>query len=113
MVFNRTSRDLDIVERDGVIAELLIIFVTLARDQYNVARPGERNGAVNRLRTIYNFFIAIRAKSFFGFSDEWVRIFPARIIRRDDGVISKAICHLGHQRPLLPVAVAPADEDCD
>ncbi len=38
MIFDRTPRDLNVVERDGVIGELLIIFVSLARDQHNVAR---------------------------------------------------------------------------
>ena len=64
MILNRPSRDLNIVKRDRVIAELLIIFVSLARNQYNVARSGERNGAINGLCAIDNFFIAIRAKPF-------------------------------------------------
>src|SRR5437667_4325878 len=108
MVFNRASRDLDIVERDRVIAELLIIFVTLARNQYNVSWTRERNGAIDRLGAINHFFIPIRAKALFDLGDNRIRIFLARIIGGDDGIVSKAICHLGHQRALLPVAIAAA-----
>src|SRR5438034_8970596 len=111
MVFNRASRDLDIVERDRVIAELLIIFVTLARNQYNVSWTRERNGAIDRLGAINHFFIPIRAKALFDLGDNRIRIFLARIIGGDDGVVSKAICHLGHERALLPVAIAAAAEN--
>jgi hypothetical protein len=38
MVLDGASRDLNIIERDGVIRELLITFVPFACDQYNVAR---------------------------------------------------------------------------
>jgi len=86
MILNRPTRDLNIVKRDRVIAELLIIFVSLARNQYNVARSGKRNGAINGLCTIDNFFISIRAKSFFDLRDDGARVFLARIIGRDDGV---------------------------
>ena len=108
MVFDRASRDLDIVEWDRVIGELLIIFVSFARDQYNVSRLGELDRAVNRLRAIDNFFVAIRAKTFFDLGDDRVRIFFARIIRGDDGVIGKSDLPSRHQRALLAVAIAPA-----
>src|SRR5439155_17757925 len=42
----------------------------------------------------------------FDLGDDRVWIFFARIIRGDDGVVSKAICHLRHQWALLPVAIA-------
>ena len=59
MILNRPTRDLNIVKRDRVIAELLIIFVSLACDQYNVSRSRERNGVVDRLGAINHFFIAV------------------------------------------------------
>src|SRR6266478_4187688 len=111
MVFNRASRDLDIVERDRVIAELLIIFVSLTRDQYNVSRSGECNGAVDRLGAINHFFIPIRTETFFDICDDRVWIFLARIVRSDDRVVSKAICYLRHHRALLPVAIAAATKN--
>ena len=111
MVFDRTSRDLNIVERDGVIRELLVIFVSLARDQNNVARPCQFNGAIDRLGAIDNFFIVIRTESFFDLGDDRVRIFFARIVRSDDGVISMAIHYLRHQRAFLPVAIATATKN--
>src|SRR6267143_2202836 len=103
MVFNRASRDLDIVEWNRVIPELLIVLVSLPRNQYNVSRPRERNGAVDRFGAINHFFIPVRAKSFFDLGDDRVWIFLARIIRRDDGIVSQAIGHLSHQGTLLPV----------
>src|SRR5947207_1626101 len=108
MVLNCASRDLDIVEWDRVIAELLIIFVSLARNQYNVSRSSECNSAVDCLGAINHFFIPVRTKSFFDLGDDRVWIFLARIIRRDDGVVSQAIGHLSHQGTLLPVAIAAA-----
>src|SRR5207244_3264041 len=80
MILNRPTRDLNVVKWDGVIAELLIIFVSLARDHNNVARPGERNSAIDRLGAINDFFIAIRTKSFFDLRDDRIWIFLARII---------------------------------
>ena len=70
MILNRQTRDLNVVKRDGVIAELLIIFVSLARNQHNVAWPGERNSTIDRLRAIDDFFVVIRAKSFFDLRDD-------------------------------------------
>ena len=69
MIFDRATRDLDVIEWDRVVCELLIIFVPFAGDQHNVAWTGERNGAINRLGAIDNFFVMIRAKAFFGFVD--------------------------------------------
>ena len=91
MILDRASRDLNIVERDGVVRELLIIFVPFAGDQNNVARPCQLNSAINGLRAIDNFFIVGRSKSLFDLGDYRVRIFFARIVRGDDGVISMAI----------------------
>src|SRR3954465_14712959 len=106
MIFDRATRNLDVVEWDRVICELLIIFVTLACDQHNVAWTSKRNGAIDRLGAIDNFFVMIRTKAFFGFGDNRARVFLSRIIRGDDGVIAEAVRHLGHQRSFLPVAIA-------
>jgi len=38
MVLDCAARYLNIIERDGVVCELLIVFVPFARDQHNVAR---------------------------------------------------------------------------
>jgi hypothetical protein len=64
MIFDRAARDLYVIERDGVICELLIIFVPFACNQHNVARASERNGAIDRLGAIDNLFIIIRVKTF-------------------------------------------------
>src|SRR5258707_3573455 len=111
MIFYRTSRDLNIVERDGVIRELLVIFVPLARDQNNVVRPCQFNGAINGPSPIDNFFIMSRSESLFDLGDDRVRILFARIIRGNDGVISMAIHYFGHQRTFLPVAIATTTEN--
>ena len=80
----------------------------LARDQHNVARLCERDCATNRLRSIGNFHITIRSKAFFDLRDDRVRIFFARIIGRDDSVVSMSIHDFAHQRTLLPIAIAAA-----
>ena len=105
MILDRASRHLNVVERDGVIGELLIIFVSFARDQYDVARLSQFNRALDRFGAIDHFFVVSRAKSFFDLSDDCVRIFFARIVGRDDGVVGILIDHFGHQ------AVASAGRD--
>ena len=90
------ARDLNVIEWDGVIGELLIVFVPFACHQDNVSRAGQRNGAIDRLGAIDNFFVMIRAKTLFGFGDNRARVFLAWIVRRDDGVIGELICHLRH-----------------
>src|SRR5215472_13655953 len=84
MIFYRAARDLDVIEGDGVICELLVIFVSFTCDQHNVACTGERNGAINRFSAIDNFLVTIRSKAFFGLGDNRGRIFLARIVRGDD-----------------------------
>src|SRR5437762_11475906 len=78
MIFDRAPRDLNIIERNGVIGELLITLVPFACDQHNVARLRQRNGAANRRHSIDNFFVMSRATTFFDFSDNGARIFFAR-----------------------------------
>src|SRR6266436_6795116 len=94
MILDRAARDLDVIKRDRVIGELLIVFVSLARNQDDVARTRQRNGAVDCLRAIDNFLVAVRAKTFFRFRKDRARVFLARIIRGNDGVIREAVRHL-------------------
>ena len=75
MIFDRAARDLDVIERNRVIGELLIVFVPLASDQHNVPRTGKRNGTVNRFRAIDNFFVPIGAKAFFDLINDRIRGF--------------------------------------
>ena len=96
MIFDRAARDLDVIKRDRVIGELLIVFVSLARNQDDVARTRQRNGAVDCLRAIDNFLVAIRAEAFFRFRDDCARVLLARIIRGNNGIISEAVGHLRH-----------------
>ena len=88
MIFDRTSRDLNIVEWNGVIRELLIVFVSLAGDQNNVARLCQFNGAINGLSAVDNLFIVCRSKSFFDLGNDGVWILFARVIGGNDGVVS-------------------------
>ena len=55
MIFNRAARDLEVIERNGVICELLVVFVPFACDQHNVAWTGKRNGPIDCLGAIDNF----------------------------------------------------------
>src|SRR5947208_11896477 len=111
MIFDRTSRDLNIVERNGVIRELLIVFVPLAGDQNNVVRPCQFNGAINGLSAIDNLFIVSRLKSLFYLGDDRVRILFARVVGGNDGVVGMTIHYFGHQRALLPVPIAAATKN--
>ncbi len=106
-------RHLNVIERDGVIRKLLIVLVSFARDQHDVARLGQLNRAPNRFGAIGNFFVMVRTKTFFNFRDDRVRIFFARIIGSDDGKIGMSIHNLAHERTLLPVAIPTASEDDD
>ena len=58
-----------------------------------------------------NFLVMSRAKSFLDLGNDRVRIFLARIVGSDDGVIRILIGHPAHERTLLPVAIAAATED--
>src|SRR6266480_1171856 len=111
MILDRAPRDLNIIERDGVIGELLITFVPFACDQDDVARLRQHNGAANRRHSIDNFFVMSRAKTFFDFSDNDARIFFARIIGGDNRIISMPIHYFAHQRTLLAVTIAAAPEN--
>src|SRR5438552_2439003 len=105
MIFDRAPRDLNIIERNGVIGELLITLVPFACDQHNVA--------ANRRHSIDNFFVMSRATTFFDFSDNGARIFFARIVGGDDCVISIPIHYFAHQWTLLAVTIAAASENDD
>src|SRR6266550_3711668 len=108
MIVDGASRDLNIIERDSVIRELLIILVSLARDQHNVARLCERNGATDGLGAIDNFLIPSRAKPFFDLGDDRARILFARIIGSNDRIVGMTVCYFSHQRALLAVTIAAA-----
>src|SRR6266508_5430443 len=111
MIFDRTSRELNIVERNGVIRELLIVFVALASNQNNVARPCQFNGTINGLSAIDNLFVVSRSKSLFDLGDDRIRILFARVVGGNDGVVSMAVHYFGHQRALLPVPIAAATKN--
>ena len=48
-IFQRAARDLNVVERNGVIGEFLVGLVAFAGDEDDVARLRERDGARDRL----------------------------------------------------------------
>ena len=104
-IFQRATRHLNVVERNGVIGELLVFFVPFAGDQDDVARLRQRRGTSNRFRAIRDFLVMGRAKSFLDFGDDRVRIFLARIVGSDDAVIGD------FDRPRVPSAAAFAGRD--
>src|SRR5947209_717982 len=111
MIFDRPARDLNIIERNRAIGELLVSFVSFACDQDNVARPGQLDRAGDRGRSIDNFLVLLQSKTFLDFGNNGGWIFFARIIGSDDGVIGISLHDLGHERALLPIAIAAATED--
>src|SRR5207245_8862320 len=94
MILDRAARDLDVIKRDRVIGELLIVFVSLARNQDAVARTRQRNGAVDSLRAIDNFLVAVRTKSLFRFRNDCAPVVLSRISRGSDGVIGVVVWQL-------------------
>src|SRR5205823_8209924 len=111
--FDRASRDLNVFEWHSVIGKLLVILVTFARDQYDVTWLGELDRARNCRRPIGDLLKMIVPKTFFDVGDDFVRIFFARIIGRDDRVIGFLIDDLSHQRPFLTIAISAATENDD
>ena len=57
MIFQRATRDLDVVERHRVIGEFLVGFVAFAGDQNDVARLRQLDGAGDRFGAIGNFLV--------------------------------------------------------
>ena len=80
LVFDRTSRDLNIIKRDRVVGELLVSFVTFSGDENDIARLGETDRAIDRFGAIDNFLVTVGTKSFFNLCDNFFRIFLARIV---------------------------------
>jgi len=80
MIFECAARDLNIIKGHGVVGKLLIILVTFACDQHNVARLRQLDRAPDRRCTIDNFLVTIGAKSFFNLRDDRVWIFFAWIV---------------------------------
>ena len=80
VIFKCTPRNLNVIERNRVIRELLIGFVAFAGNHHDIARLCQRDGAGNRLGAIRDLLVAVRAKSFFHFRDDRIRIFFAGVI---------------------------------
>ena len=112
-IIQRTTRNLNVVKGNGVIGELLIFFVPFARNQDQVARLRHRRGTSNRFRAVRDFLVMGRAKSFLDVVNDCVRIFLARIVGGDDGVVGQFIGHARHQWPLFSITIATAPEDHD
>ena len=95
-IIQRTARNLNVVKGNGVIGELLIFFVAFAGNQDQVARLRHRRGTSNCFRAVRDFLLMGRAKSFLDLVNDRVRIFPARIVGGNDGVIGQFIGHACH-----------------
>src|SRR5437764_11261554 len=83
MVLQRAASDLDVIERNRVVGELLVSFVSFAGDDDDVARLGKFDRARDRLRAIGNLFVAIGTKTFRGIGDDRIGIFLPWIIGSD------------------------------
>ena len=102
---------MNVIKWHGVIGKLLIIFVSFARDQHDVARLRHFNGAGDRFGAVDNRFVVVGTKTLFHFGDDRGRIFLARIVGGDNRAVSMSIDHLSHERTFLPVAIAAATKD--
>src|SRR4051812_1902583 len=111
MVLQRLARDLNVVERNGVIRELLVGLMSLSGDQDNIARLRQLDRAGDGFRAVGDLLIVLRAEPFFSVGDDRVGIFFPWIIGSDDAEISVLIGHPAHERTLLFVAIAAATEN--
>src|SRR5215218_2917826 len=111
----RLTRDGDVVERQLAPArELLALLVALARDDDDVARPGERDGALDRGVAVDDRLGgATVLDPGEDLVDDRRRVLGARVVRRDDRLVGQARGDLAHLRALAAVAVAAAAEDAE
>ena len=117
----RLARHRHVVERQHAVADHLVLLVSLAGDQHEIAGPrqldrlarspradrrssaaaGRCRGACRRVRPAANLL------------DDPDRILGARIVRRHDDQIAQPAGDGAHQRTLGPIAIAAAAEHRD
>jgi len=114
-VAQRLAGDVDVVERKLASGfELLSLLVALARDDDDVARPGELDGALDRRAPVDDGLDAgAVADPLEDLRDDRLWILGARIVGRDDHRVGQARGDLPHQRPLAAITVAAAAERAD
>ena len=117
-LYHDVARDLPIVERYFAAArELLPLLVAFARDQHDVAVPGEREGPFDRSAPIGLDLqlrpAAGRLRSFDDPRDDRLRVLRARVVRGDHDVVGEPACRTTHQGTLLAIAIAARPEHTD
>jgi len=87
--------------------------VTFARDQDDVTRLGDFDGARNRLRAIRDFFKNGCRETFFDLRDDLSGSSLRGLSEVMNGVVGLLVDNLTHQRTLLTIAISAATEDDD
>ncbi len=108
------ASDRPIIERSLDRSHDLIVLVPLARDEHDVARGRALDGGLDRRAPIGDErrrSAPLVRHAGVRLVDDGLRIFRARVVRRDDHLVRVAPGGAGHARPLGAIAVAAAAED--
>src|SRR6185436_2863620 len=102
-----------IVEVKRLTSDDLVILVPLPRNQHEVARLRLRDRLVNRLSSIENLPVRLARplNSLFRVAQYLLRIFRARIVRREYYDVAQAARRFAHRRALRPIAIATTPKD--
>ncbi len=108
-------RNFFIVKVENFFADDLIIFVSLACNEYEVAGACLTNRAMNGCAPVFYFFVRLGsgAHTFFDIIEDSLRVFCARIVGRKNHYVAQACGRFAHRRAFAAVAVAAATKDCD
>src|SRR5579885_525212 len=109
------SRDLYIIEGVSSLARDLHFFVTLPREEDDVAGACLIDGQLNRLSTVDldNVLRSGLLQTDEGVVDDRRRILAARIIRGKHDVVASSTGSVAHQRAFGTIAIASAAEQSD
>src|SRR5256714_1773392 len=107
------ERDLSVVEGPLLRADDLVVLVSLARDDDEVARARLYDCALDGLAPVNDFKVRPSgcAQARFNVAQDRLRVFRARVVGRGYDDVAQAGRGLAHRRALRTVAVAAAAED--
>src|SRR6185295_4824012 len=111
----RGAGDFLVVEVKCLTADDLVILVALPGNQHEVAGLGFGDCLVNRVRPVGDLAIgfARSLNSLFRVAEYLLRIFRARVVRRENYDVAQTARGLTHRRSLRPVAITATPKHRD
>src|SRR3954453_23774825 len=99
----------------GLASDDLIVLVTLARNQHEVASSRFRDRLMDRLGPIGDLAVRLTRplNSLLCITENLFRIFRAWIVRRENHHVAQTARRLAHRRALRPIAIATTAEHRD